>query len=474
MRRFVPLARKVNLILVSSLVLGIGAAILYLAYSQNRDLRGNNAESLRRESEILYQSIKNAMLPGDAPVAVQLFADIRLSTRTFDVSLYRADGVEAFSDNQTLETVNANLGKPMFKPKPLLMSDRRVLVGDMNFTRAVAERRTVLYQQREGDRRFALIYKTLLNLPKCARCHGSTHTVRGVIYIRSDVSAELLQQRGNLLLAAAIFAVLVPVLAVLLARYLQATLVRPVRHLGEVCAGVTRGDFSVRARVRSRDEIGELGETVNEMVQGLYERFQLSKFVSGSTLQSIRNRERGARAAMTLLFSDVRSFTAYAERQPPEQVVETLNRLLNAQTEIIHRNGGDVDKFVGDAVVAVFSGERREENACRSALEIQEELARDRSAYDGLEVGIGLESGEVILGMVGSEKRADFTVIGDHVNAAARVCAAARPGMVLVTESAFAPLRDAARARGPVPLKVKGKAEPLNVYQLLSLKGGAA
>ena len=230
----------------------------------------------------------------------------------------------------------------------------------------------------------------------------------------------------------------------------------------------------MRASIGSRDEIGELGERVNEMVQGLYERFQLSKFVSGSTLQSIRNRERGAKATMTLFFSDVRSFTAYAERHPPERVVEALNRLLNAQTEIIHRNGGDVDKFVGDAVVAVFSGERREENACRSALEIQEELGRDAAGYDGLQVGIGLDSGEVILGLVGSEKRADFTVIGDHVNAAARLCAAARPGMVLVTESVISPLRARAKARGPAHLKVKGKAEPLAVYQILALSGRPA
>jgi adenylate cyclase len=93
------------------------------------------------------------------------------------------------------------------------------------------------------------------------------------------------------------------------------------------------------------------------------------------------------------------------------------------------------------------------------------------AGYDGLKVGIGLDSGEVILGLVGSEKRADFTVIGDHVNVAARLCAAARPGMVLVTESVFSPLRARVKARGPAHLKVKGKAEALAVYQILSLPG---
>jgi len=127
LRRFVPLARKVNFILVSSLALGIGAAIVYLAYAQNRDLRRANAENLQRQSEILYQSIKNAMLPGEAPVAVRLFADIRQATGTFEVNLYRADGVEAFSDNRTIEMVNANLGKVYFQPKRLLMPDARAI-----------------------------------------------------------------------------------------------------------------------------------------------------------------------------------------------------------------------------------------------------------------------------------------------------------------------------------------------------------
>lgn len=110
------------------------------------------------------------------------------------------------------------------------------------------------------------------------------------------------------------------------------------------------------------------------MVDGLYERFQLSKFVSTSTITSIKNKEDGVKDSITLFFSDIRSFTSYSEKKTPDEVVENLNKILSFQTKIIHDNGGDVDKYVGDEIVALFTGEDKEINACRSALQIQEEL----------------------------------------------------------------------------------------------------
>jgi class 3 adenylate cyclase len=206
------------------------------------------------------------------------------------------------------------------------------------------------------------------------------------------------------------------------------------------------------------------------MVEGLYERFELSKFVSSSTIQSIRDREKGAKEEMTLFFSDIRSFTSFSERSQAQEVVDSLNRVLNFQTQVIQRNGGDVDKYVGDEIVAIFSGERKEEHACLSALEIQNEIMHNREHYSGLTVGIGINTGEVILGMIGSEKRADFTVIGDPVNTASRLCDSAKPGMILISESVYREIEERARARGPYHLKVKGKASDLRVYKLLAMK----
>jgi adenylate cyclase len=470
MKRFVPLTRKINLIIVSSLVVGVGIVIAYFAFSQNLSLRETSQGNLQQQSDILFQSIKNAMLPGEAPIAVQLFEDIRLANPAYKIFLFRENGVQAFSDNSTIETVNANLGFQGFEPKEVFPQNVMVMEEDLTFSRSVHDRRPALFQVSTGGKTFFTIYKPLLNLPKCTRCHGSSHTVRGVINITSDITSVVNQQRNNLLIASGFFVAVVLVLTLLLSLFLHATLVRPVKHIGEVCTTVTGGDFSPRVTVANRDEIGELGETVNHMVEGLYERFELSKFVSSSTIQSIRDREKGAKEEMTLFFSDIRSFTSYSERNQAQDVVDSLNRVLNFQTQVIEKNGGDVDKYVGDEIVAIFSGRHKEEHACLSALEIQNEIMHNRERYNGLTVGIGINSGEVILGMIGSEKRADFTVIGDHVNIASRLCDTAKPGTILVSEGVYQQVREQARARGPYQLKVKGKRSDLQVYQLLAMK----
>jgi adenylate cyclase len=470
MKRFVPLTRKINLIIISSLVVGVGIVIAYFAFTQNLSLRQTSQGNLRQQSDILFQSIKNAMLPGEAPIAVQLFEDIRLANPAYKIFLLRANGVQAFSDNSTIETVNANQDFRVFEPRKVLLQEVMFMEEDPNFSRSVRERRPVLFQESAEGKTFFTLYKPLLNLPKCTRCHGSTHTVRGVINITSDITPVVNQQRNNLLIASGFFVVVVLVLTLLLSLYLHGTLVRPVKHIGEVCSTVTSGDFSPRVAVANRDEIGELGETVNHMVEGLYERFELSKFVSSSTIQSIRDGERGAKAEMTLFFSDIRSFTSYSERSQVQDVVDSLNRVLNFQTRIIQQNGGDIDKYVGDEIVAIFSGQGKEEHACLSALEIQNEIMHNRERYNGLTVGIGINTGEVILGMIGSEKRADFTVIGDHVNIASRLCDGAKPGMILISEGVYREVRERARTKGPYHLKVKGKQGDLSVYQLLAMK----
>ena len=474
-RRSFPIAVKVDLIIIVSLVVGIGAGISVLAVRQYTAAINSTDDALGRQAQIIYFSIKNLMLPGEAPVARLFLADMQQNAGLYtSISLYRRMGVEAFVDNDTLRRVNANnapRGGKIFalRPEPTPAPDK-VGPDETNFWEAVQKQVVTVFQERDKGRITRTLDTPLPNNPPCSVCHGADHSVRGVVEITADITTLLRQPRDSAILAGAIFLLLGTVLPLLLTQFLRRTVILPVQRIGEVCSAVAGGVFDRKVDTRTNDEIGDLGRTVNQMVDGLFERFQLSKFVSASTIRSIRGSKEGVRQAATMLFSDVRGFTAFSETRQPEEVVRSLNRILNAQTDIIQAHGGDVDKYVADEVVAIFTGDTRDLAACRAALAIQEELTRNRVAvYGGLAVGIGIDSGDVVLGMIGSEKRADFTVIGDKVNTASRLCGAAAPGMILLSEGVWGAVRARATVRGPYALRVKGKRAPLRVRVLTGM-----
>jgi len=250
---------------------------------------------------------------------------------------------------------------------------------------------------------------------------------------------------------------------------------RPIVAMAETVTKVGEGDFRARVEaVRSRDEIGDLARHINRMIVSIGERFELAKFVSGGTLEAIRRADNqsvrlgGERRRVAVLFSDIRGYTAFAEARDPAVVVDVLNLLFRHQTDIVVRNNGDVDKFVGDQVMAVFQGESMAADAVACAIDIQAELDRvaaERTDLD-LKVGIGIALGEAVVGAMGSHNRMDFTVLGDVVNLAARLCSAAAPGETLVSEA----VADEARARPEfafdalAPVSLKGKAAPVVVF----------
>ena len=309
------------------------------------------------------------------------------------------------------------------------------------------------------------LYAPLSNGPLCAACHGADHSVRGVIQITTDLTDELAAPRRALFIAGGLFLVLVSLLALLLSGFMHRAVILPVKRIGEVCAGVAEGRFDERVAFTRSDEIGDLGRTVNTMVDGLFERFHLAKYVSASTVASIHEGEATRRVTMTMLFSDVRGFTAFTEANRPEEVVRLLNRIHTVQEQIIHRYGGDVDKFVGDEVMGLFKGEEADLCACAAGIAIQRELLAHRGdRYGGLSVGVGINRGEVIEGRIGSERRADHTVIGDHVNFAARLCSLAKPGMVIVSEAVHERVPGKVDSRGPVIREGQGEAGPQRVF----------
>lgn len=258
-------------------------------------------------------------------------------------------------------------------------------------------------------------------------------------------------------------------------------LTRPILHIGAVAEKVRQGDFSIRVRdVTSRDEIGDLAARFNGMIAHLGERIELMKFVSHGTVSAIQSADNngmargGERRRVSVIFTDIRGYTEFSERVPPETVIEVLNRYFDVQAEFVQQHDGDVDKFIGDALVAVFEGDDMERRAVSCAAGITHAMAGllEELPEHNLHVGIGVASGVVVMGAMGARDRMDFTVLGSTVNLAARLCSKAAPDQVL-TDSAT---RDAARGLPGVrfddlpAIPLKGYADPVQVFAAVADK----
>lgn len=231
--------------------------------------------------------------------------------------------------------------------------------------------------------------------------------------------------------------------------------------------------------IKTKDEIKDLSTEIGDMVsliRGIvpYISFSTLKHADAETKKSV-SRE------LCFLFTDIRGFTTLCEGRAPKDIVSILNHYLDIETEIILKNGGDIDKFVGDEMMAFFAGPRKEINACKAAMEIraamkeQQQLSKEKGS-DYISMGIGINTGNVVFGSVGSKSRMDFTSIGDTVNLAARLEGAnkAYGSKAIITEAVYEKLNDMFICRELDFIKVKGKSEPVRIYEILQLKSQAS
>ncbi len=273
--------------------------------------------------------------------------------------------------------------------------------------------------------------------------------------------------------------ILMLIFGVFIARKTAANMVKPVTYLTKGVSRVGSGDLDVKLEINTHDEIGVLTQEFNTMIEHLREKLQMQKFVSQSTISMIKEKTKhgdiglgGNRENLAFLFSDVRGFTAMSEKLKPEEVVAVLNEYLDLQAQIIQKFEGDIDKFVGDEVMAVFSGSRKEDNAIKAAVEIVKNIKdlNQQKAEKGertVDVGIGLHVGDVVTGRMGSRDRMDHTSIGDTVNLAARLCSQAEAGTVLASKEIVSKAtKKKFTGKKLEPIRVKGKSQPIPVFQI--------
>ncbi len=241
--------------------------------------------------------------------------------------------------------------------------------------------------------------------------------------------------KKNILIVAGIGFLLTLILAFSLGR----TFSKPILNLVSGMNKVKEGDLNVELKPTTKDEIGLLTQTFNEMLIGLRERIHLMKYVGSHTIEMIQDSSSnelnlgGEKKELAVLFSDIRGFTAFSEKRTPEEVISMLNRYLSFQAEIVNKFNGSVDKFVGDEMVALFSGENALQSSIECAIEIQSRIQEEHKTDPvPIFIGIGINFGPMILGNMGAKERMDYTVIGSAVNLAARLCSAAKANQILV------------------------------------------
>ncbi len=218
-----------------------------------------------------------------------------------------------------------------------------------------------------------------------------------------------------------------------------------------------------------------------ELSQKVIERKALERFLSSAVVERIMlNPDQvdlgGENQTATILFADIRGFTRMSEKMEPQEIVELLNEYFTLMTDLIFENGGTLDKYMGDGVMALFGAPITKPDdaarAVKTAVEMQQALQHLNRSWEAggrpaWMMGLGVHTGQVTAGNIGSAKRMDYTVIGDTVNLSSRLCSNAAGGQILISQSTNLQLGEAFPARRLEPIRVKGKAEPVEVYEIM-------
>jgi class 3 adenylate cyclase len=278
------------------------------------------------------------------------------------------------------------------------------------------------------------------------------------------------------------------VLSLIVAVLLSRRLTRPVTNLTDAMARVRGGDYTASVAITSSDEIGEMSQAFNELVVELEEKARLRSILDRSVSTVVADKLltegltlTGEMREITALFADIRGFTSLVESLPAKAVVKMLNEYFGALIPCVQRHGGVVDKLIGDEVFAVFGApvdlEDDAISAVRAAVDMREALAVvnwarvARGDPPPITFGVGMNSGSAVAGGLGADTHLEYTVVGNVVNIAARLCSEAEAGQIIMSQATYVRVKQKVDTRALEPVSVKGVTFPLDVFDLISVNG---
>lgn len=308
-----------------------------------------------------------------------------------------------------------------------------------------------------------------------------------VATVGADVSGAEVQEMLNAILRYGFLGLIASVvLALIGARILTKKFTTSLKKLSDTVKEISEGNLSVQAEPEAKNEFLELSSAIDTMAKGLREKEKMkssfARYVSRYVFDTIVKDEtslkvEGERRKITVLFSDIRQFTFLSEKLPPEMVVSLLNEYFETMIDIIFAHKGTLDKFLGDGMMVEFGAPledgAQELHALHAAVEMQQKVKMlcEKWKAEGkplIQMGIGIHTGYAVVGNIGSEKRMEYTAIGDTVNVASRLEQATKTlGVdILISEPTYSAVKDVFTCNSLGPLAIPGRSEELHVYSV--------
>jgi class 3 adenylate cyclase/HAMP domain-containing protein len=508
------LTAKITLVIVLILIVGFGASTIWSIRRQSDMLIEQSKLAARRQTGTIVASIEGAMLQERPDVTRSVLQELKGSSPVEGLTVFRANGVEAFTDLATLSQVmkNAELSKDVMENIKRMQRPAGLADTSPAFRQAVQTLKTQDSLETENGIPYYVVHQPVENLEKCQGCHGKENRVRAVVRVATSMApvfAEVTRQRNSQLLIGllTIFAA-----GAVMTVAMRKVVVRPIETLAGVARRVGGGDFDARVPVVARDEIGELGTAFNEMtgrlaqartdletknaelagaLQNLQESRQrlelleqlkgeLSKFVPEAVKKMLEQDPSATElekktVEVSVLFLDIAGYTKLSEQLDPKKLNQLVQTYFTSFLEIINAHHGDVNETAGDGLMVIFQSERgagdHALNASRAAFAIRQRTERLNEEYGGIfpavQLHMGINTGEALVGATKLGTRWAFTASGPTTNVAARFAGSAEGGEIIVGPPTAERIRQHFVLESLGERTFKNVSQPIRVFKVI-------
>ena len=385
-----------------------------------------------------------------------------------NVSIYDHDGSVLATSLATVNEGGAASGTFSLSLSPEHAS--QVMAPQPSIVRRTVQPRAQAYQEMVG----------------ALELRGAAVTPLGVALPLNFIAEAAFKSRNQLMLLFSGVVVGVLAMGLMLARRIT----RPLTVLVQASNAVGTGDLTQEVPITTRDETGILSHSFNGMVGGLRDRERIrdtfGRYVTEQVAEAVLSGKvqlGGERRVITMLMTDIRSFTTLSESMSPENLVEMLNRYFKVMIDAVVEFGGTLDKFVGDAIVVEYSAPIEQENhearGVLTSLRMRESLAeynveQEARGQPTLKIGMGVNTGPAVVGNIGSEQKLEYTAMGDTVNVSARLESTTKEMEtdILISDTTYQAVKDLVEVGPSSTTQVKGREEPVKMYSVVGLKPG--